>query len=176
MINILIFIISLLVYEIVLKIFGYSYKTFIQVAINAILGLIALNVLKLIEIPVQINWISIIITAFLGLPGVVIITIFSNWKGNGMITDETRRESYKKIIPKQPVRYDQIIYILKNNPEGMTAKEIAVKLYELKLIPSTERNFVSPRLTELVKQGKVKTIGKRVCQYSNRKVAVFRII
>ncbi len=78
MINILIFIISLLVYEIVLKIFGYSYKTFIQVAINAILGLIALNVLKLIEIPVQINWISIIITAFLGLPGVVIITIFSN--------------------------------------------------------------------------------------------------
>lgn len=78
MINILIFIISLLVYEIVLKIFGYSYKTFIQVAINAILGLIALNVLKLIEIPVQINWISIMITAFFGLPGVVIITIFSN--------------------------------------------------------------------------------------------------
>lgn len=93
-----------------------------------------------------------------------------------MITDETRRESYQKIIPKQPVRYDQIIYILKNNPEGMTAKEIAVKLYELKLIPSTERNFVSPRLTELVKQGKVKTIGKRVCQYSNRKVAVFKVI
>ena len=93
-----------------------------------------------------------------------------------MITNETRRESYKKIIPKQPVRYDQIIYILKNNSEGMTAKEIAVKLYELKLIPSTERNFVSPRLTELVKQGKVKTIGKRICQYSNRKVAVFKII
>ena len=65
---------------------------------------------------------------------------------------------------------------MRNNPEGMTAKEIAVKLYELKLIPSTERNFVSPRLTELVKQGKVKTIGKRVCQYSNRKVAVFRVI
>ena len=63
-----------------------------------------------------------------------------------MITEETRLESYNKIIPKQPVRYDQIIYILRNNPEGLTAKEIAVKLYELKLIPSTERNFVSPRL------------------------------
>ena len=58
----------------------------------------------------------------------------------------------------------------------MTAKEIAVKLYELKLIPSTERNFVSPRLTELVKQGKVETVGKKICQYCNRKVAIFRII
>lgn len=93
-----------------------------------------------------------------------------------MITEETRKESYEKIIPKQPIRYDQIIYILKNNPEGMTAKEIAVELHKLKLIPSTERNFVSPRLTELVKQGKVETKGKRVCQYSNRKVAVFIVI
>ena len=46
-----------------------------------------------------------------------------------MITEETRLESYNKIIPKQPVRYDQIIYILRNNPEGLTAKEIAVKLF-----------------------------------------------
>ena len=78
MINILIFIIALLFYGLLLRIFCYSYKTFIQVVINAILGLIALYVLKLIEIPIQINWISIIITAFFGLPGVVIITIFSN--------------------------------------------------------------------------------------------------
>lgn len=78
MIDILIFITSLLVYGILLRIFGFSYKTFIQVVINAILGLIALYVLKLIEIPVQIDWISIIITTFLGLPGVVIMTIFSN--------------------------------------------------------------------------------------------------
>ncbi len=176
MINILIFIIALFVYEILLRIFGYSYKTFIQVVINAILGLVALYILKIIEIPVQINWISVIITAFFGLPGVVVITIFSNWRENKMITEETRLESYNKIIPKQPVRYDQIIYILRNNPEGLTAKEIAVKLYELKLIPSTERNFVSPRLTELLKKGKVQTIGKRVCKYSNRKVAVFKIV
>ena len=78
MINILIFSITLLIYGIILRIFGYSYKTFILVVINAIMGLIALYVLKLIEIPIKINWISIIITTFLGLPGVVIITIFSN--------------------------------------------------------------------------------------------------
>ena len=80
MINILIFSITLLIYGIILRIFGYSYKTFILVVINAIMGLIALYVLKLIEIPIMINWISIIITTFLGLPGVVIITIFSNCK------------------------------------------------------------------------------------------------
>ena len=78
MINIFTFIIALLIYGIILRIFGYSYKTFILVVINAILGLIALYILKLIEIPIKINWISIIITTFLGLPGVVIITIFSN--------------------------------------------------------------------------------------------------
>lgn len=75
---ILIFIITLFVYGILLRIFGYTYKVFIQVVINAILGLIALYVLKLIEISIKINWISIIITALFGLPGVVIITIFSN--------------------------------------------------------------------------------------------------
>ena len=93
-----------------------------------------------------------------------------------MITEETRKESYEKIRPKQQIRYDQIIYILRENPKGMTAKEIAVELFNLKLIPSTERNFVSPRLTELVDKGKVEVIGKRVCQYSKRKVAVFKAI
>lgn len=78
MFNILIFIISLLIYGIILRIFDYSYKTFIQVAINGILGLIALYILQLIEIPVVINGISVMITAFLGLPGVVIIIIFSS--------------------------------------------------------------------------------------------------
>lgn len=78
MFNILIFIITLLIYGIILRMFDYSYKTFIQVVINGILGLIALYVLQLIEIPIVINGISVITTAFLGLPGVVIIIIFSN--------------------------------------------------------------------------------------------------
>lgn len=93
-----------------------------------------------------------------------------------MITEETRRQNYEEIKPKRPVRYDQIIYILRKSPEGMTAKEIAVELYNLKLIPSSERNFVSPRLTELVKKEKVRVVGERVCKYTNRKVAVFEAI
>ncbi len=76
MINILVFIITLLVYGFLLRIFGYSYKTFIQVVINAILGLIELYVLKFINIQIPINCISIIITSFLNLPYVQKITIY----------------------------------------------------------------------------------------------------
>ena len=46
MINILIFIIALLFYGLLLRIFGYSYKTFIQVVINAILGFNTYNAIK----------------------------------------------------------------------------------------------------------------------------------
>lgn len=56
-----------------------------------------------------------------------------------------------------------------------TAKEIAVELYKLKLIPSTERNYTAPKLTELEKMGLVKVIEKRKCQYTSKIVAVYEI-
>lgn len=77
MLKFLVFIISLFVYGILLRIYGYSYKAFIQIVINSTLGFIALYVMNWVGIPIKINYLSIIITAFFGLPGVVIITIFS---------------------------------------------------------------------------------------------------
>lgn len=56
-----------------------------------------------------------------------------------------------------------------------TAKEIAVELFELELIPSAERNYTAPRLTELEKMGLVKVIEKKKCQYSGKTVAVYEI-
>ena len=56
-----------------------------------------------------------------------------------------------------------------------TAKEIAVELYDLELIPSTERNYTAPRLTELEKIGLVKVIDKRKCEYTGKKVAIYEI-
>ena len=47
-----------------------------------------------------------------------------------------------------------------------TAKELAVELFELGFIPSTERNYTAPRLTELEKMGFVKAIDKKKCQYT----------
>ena len=89
------------------------------------------------------------------------------------ITQTTRQMSFDDIQDKTKIRYIQILNRL-DKPK--TAKELAVELFDLGFIPSTERNFVSPRLTELLKKGKVQTIGKRVCKYSNRKVAVFKIV
>lgn len=56
-----------------------------------------------------------------------------------------------------------------------TAKEVAVELFDLELIPSTERNYTAPRLTELEKMGLVKVIDKKQCQYTGKTVAVYEI-
>ena len=54
-----------------------------------------------------------------------------------------------------------------------TAKEIAVELFELGYIPSTERNYVQPRLTELCKKKIVRVVGKKKCNYTGKTVAVY---
>lgn len=56
-----------------------------------------------------------------------------------MITAITRQLSFEDIKPKQKIRYQQILDRLCYG--NKTAKEIAVELYELGYIPSTERNY-----------------------------------
>ena len=90
-----------------------------------------------------------------------------------MITYETRQMSFKNIKPKRKIRYEQILDRLMTGTK--TAKEIAVELFELELIPSTERNYTAPRLTELEKMGLVKVIEKRKCEYTGKSVAVYEI-
>ncbi len=90
-----------------------------------------------------------------------------------MITKETRQESFEGVKPKRKVRYKQILDRLMTGTK--TAKEIAVELYELKLIPSTERNYTAPRLTELEKMELVKVKEKTKCKYTGKTVAVYEI-
>lgn len=90
-----------------------------------------------------------------------------------MITHETRRLSYKDIMTKTNIRYSQILEVLGNNE--MTAKEIAVKLYNLGITDSPERNYVAPRATELVKFGIIKTVGKKKCDWTGKQVAVYKL-
>lgn len=72
------------------------------------------------------------------------------------------------------LRYRQIIDVLGLvYPDGLTAKEIAVKMNERGDIPTSERNFTAPRLTELGERGVVEPIGKRVCRYTGRRVTVW---
>lgn len=88
-------------------------------------------------------------------------------------TLETRHDAYET-VDKQ-VRYNQIIECLTEKPQ-QTAKEIAVMMMRKGYIPTSERNFVSPRLTELCKTGVVEPIGKKVCDYTHKKVSVFSLI
>lgn len=90
-----------------------------------------------------------------------------------MITTQTRQLSFEDIKPKRKIRYQQILDRLITGTK--TAKEIAVELFDLELIPSTERNYTAPRLTELEKMGLVKVIDKRKCQYTGKTVAVYEI-
>lgn len=86
------------------------------------------------------------------------------------ITTETRQLSFNDIQEKTKKRYEQILDRL-DKPK--TAKEIAVELFEIGVIPSTERNYTAPRLTELEKMGYVKAIDKKKCEYTGKTVAVY---
>lgn len=86
---------------------------------------------------------------------------------------ETRAESYE-VVDKQK-RYRQIKEILSDSEVPMSDKEIAVEMFERGYIPTTERNFSSPRITELLQTGELDVVGKKKCQYSNKKVRVLAL-
>lgn len=90
-----------------------------------------------------------------------------------ILTMQTRQLSFDEIQNKKKKRYEQILDRLMTGSK--TAKEIAVELFELGLIPSTERNYTSPRLTELASMGLVKAIEKKKCIYTGKMVAVYEI-
>lgn len=87
-------------------------------------------------------------------------------------TFDTRTEANETVDKKK--RYKQIIEILYGGKE-MTAKEIAVEMCNRGYIPTNERNFTAPRLTELSYKGIVEPIGKQKCTYTGKKVAVYKL-
>ena len=84
-------------------------------------------------------------------------------------TLETRHEANETVDKAK--RYAQIVECLQEQP--MTAKEVAVCMESKGYIPTSERNFTAPRLTELSKQGRVEPIGKKRCRYTGKTVAVY---
>ena len=92
-------------------------------------------------------------------------------------TYETRAESHEKVDKKK--RYSQIIECLyeanKGHMEGLTAKECAVMMAQKGYIPTSERNFTAPRMTELAQNGVIEPIGKKVCSFTGKKVAVYAL-
>lgn len=86
-------------------------------------------------------------------------------------TLETRYEANEKVDKQK--RYRQIIEILQD--QQLTAKEVAVEMFKRGYIPTSERNFAAPRLTELSIKGIVEPIGKVICKYTGKKVAVYQL-
>lgn len=93
------------------------------------------------------------------------------------ITYETRSESNEKVDRHK--RYSQILECLceanKGHMEGLTAKECAVMMMQKGYIPTAERGFTAPRMTELSQSGVIEAIGKKVCKYTGKKVAIYQI-
>lgn len=86
-------------------------------------------------------------------------------------TLETRGESHEKVDKKK--RYREILECLAD--KELTAKEIADEMCRKGQIPTNERNFTAPRLSEMSEQGIVEPVGKKVCQWTGKKVAVYAI-
>lgn len=87
-----------------------------------------------------------------------------------VIAMQTRQMSFDDIQTKKKIRYEQILNCL---DEPKTAKEIAVELYQAGIIPSTERNYTAPRLTELEDRDIVRVVGKKKCNWTGKMVAVY---
>ena len=87
-------------------------------------------------------------------------------------TLDTRSEAFETV--DRVKRYGQIIECLNENP-CMSAKEIAVMMWQKGYIPTSERNFTAPRLTEMSQRGMVEPCGKKKCHWTGKTVAVYRL-
>ena len=100
-------------------------------------------------------------------------------------TLETRAESHETV--DKSIRYKQILEcfaaeaeFIKRNPgttyqRGLTAKRIAVMMHKKGYIPTDERNFTAPRLTELCQRGIVEPIGKKRCAFTGKMVTAYAL-
>lgn len=88
-----------------------------------------------------------------------------------LTTLETRAAAEEQL--NKNLRYRQILDILDDFGRGMTAKEIAAEMCARGDIPTSERNFTAPRLTELGRKGIVEPIGKKICAFTGKKVTVW---
>ena len=83
---------------------------------------------------------------------------------------DTRAESNETVDRQK--RYEQIIECLKEKPK-QTAKEIAHMMAKKGYIPTNDRNFTAPRLTELSYKGIVEAVGKKRCEWTGKTVSVY---
>lgn len=90
------------------------------------------------------------------------------------VTLGTRHDSHESVDKEK--RYKQILEIMAEHSEPLTAKEIAVFMFSKGYTPTTERNFSAPRLTEMSQKGMVEPVGKKKCIYTGKMVSVYALM
>lgn len=72
-------------------------------------------------------------------------------------------------------RYRQIREILSEHRE-LTAKEVATKMMEKGYVPTNERNWSAPRLTEMYQAGELALTGKKKDHATNKWVWMYALL
>ena len=88
------------------------------------------------------------------------------------VTKQTRIASYRK-TEKQPKR-QLVLEVL--GERQLTAREIAVEMYQLGMLPYPARAIIQPRITELLELGILETVGYKLDTETDRKVAVYKAV
>lgn len=89
------------------------------------------------------------------------------------VTKETRIESYVKT--SKHTMQNEIFKLIEVNGE-MTAREVAIALYNAGRIEYPARAVVQPRLTELVELGWLTVCGKKYDKATKRRVAIYKAV
>ncbi len=91
------------------------------------------------------------------------------------ITRGTKRNSYRITKKTLGERQTQVLNELMLHPDGVTASELALSMWDKGFFVMPDRNNVHPRLNELVELMLVEVTGKRSCSVTNRTVAVYQV-
>ena len=86
---------------------------------------------------------------------------------------KTRGKANESVDRK--TRYMQIIEILEDSEQPLSAKEVAVEMYRRGYASTTERNLSHPRIHELLKKEILEIAGDKVCQFTGHSVGVFEL-
>lgn len=90
-----------------------------------------------------------------------------------LTTIECRHDSHIQVNKQK--RRKEILDIMQSEEMPMTAMEIAASLLLHGKVDRLDRNYVSPRMTEMCIDGTVEPAGKRKCKFTGKTVTAFQI-